>query len=95
MIKNPEVIKLKPYKGFEIYKYRTANSWGNSIHYEAYKYKGKAKEVEEYIDECSTLAECKRAIDSLLQERLYEAQKELEQLGLFWDRKDNNNDSCF
>ena len=67
----PKITKLKLYKGFEIYKFQSFDNSGEAIHwYEAYL--SEYGEVKEYVDECSTLAECKRVIDSLLQERLYE-----------------------
>lgn len=64
---NPKITELKPYKGFRIFKYVTYSNCYGYIHYEAFK--DRFGEVEEYIDECYTLKDCKQKIDFLLQEK--------------------------
>ena len=68
---NPKITELKPYKGFQIFKYQT---FSNYIFYEAFR--SICGEVEDYIEECSTLSDCKRKIDFLLQEEEYEMIKD-------------------
>lgn len=57
---NPRITELKPYKGFAIIKTETFSNWGRYVSYSAYKeVKGC---VENYIDDCSSLAKLKEKI---------------------------------
>ena len=73
LAENPKITELKPYKGFQIFKYQTFSEWSSYIHYVALR--SRFGYVEDYIEE-STLKDCKRKIDSLLQEEEYEMIKD-------------------
>lgn len=70
LAENPKVTELKPYKGFRIFKYQLFSEWSSRVWYEAFF--SRYGEVEEYVDDCYTLKECKQKIDFIINDRLFE-----------------------